>query len=162
MPQLPGDGEGGAEDNQAPSPPPGPEYRTEILHEHHTHWIWEFDPLLLALALLGLALAWPLSGMLRRPGRIAAGLTAAGFLALAAISFAAGIDPQSGPGAYSRRPVEIERIDGVPEVIVRHIHIDHFHPPVDLATHWLLFGAGLAVLALPALWGAAKRRPEPA
>lgn len=152
IPKFGDNGGGAAEENEstAPERPPGPEHRTEVLHEHHRRWLWEIDPLLIGLALLGLALAWPVARMPRGQGRYFAGALVAGFAALATAAFVVGIDPRSGPGAFSRSPGEVERIEGVPEIVVHHIHIDHFHPPVDLAVHWLALGVGLALLAIPA------------
>jgi len=145
-----------------PPPPPDPEYKNKILHEHHEWWLWDLNPWLMALAGLGAALAWQLSRVGSRLGWAGRALAVAALTGLATLAFVVGINPRAGDGIYSRKPAEIERIDGVPEVIVRHIHIDHFHPPIDIAAHWLLLGVGLALVAVwtarPLIWAGWKRR----
>jgi hypothetical protein len=156
---------GGGSDHQphSPSPPAGPEHRIELVHVHHYRWLWEFDLPLLVLFLLGLAGVRSFARLPRQGQRLFGAAVAASLIALSVAAFAAGINPQPGPGTYHREPAEIERSHGLglePETIVKRIQIDHFHPPIHLAVHWLLLGLALAVLAMPGARVAATRRRD--
>jgi hypothetical protein len=137
-----------------------------LVHVHQRTYLWQFDLPLLVLALFGLAVLYPFARLPRRGQRAFGAAAAAGLLALSVTAFAAGINPQPGPGTYKREPPEIERSDGFlgtgPETITKRIRLDHYHEPIDLAAHWLLLGLGLAALAIPGARVAVASRSKPA
>lgn len=145
-PTLPEVGDGSSDHPPSRSAPVGPERRTEWVHVHRRHWIWELDLPLLLLALVGLVVVRPFARLPRTGQRRFGATVATGLVALATLAFVAGISQESGPGSYQREAPEIERSS---EAIVTRIVVDHFHAPVHLAAHWLLLGLGLAALAIP-------------
>lgn len=156
-PSLPSIASGNGGHSPPRSAPAGPEYRTELTHDHHYHLIWMLDLPFLLLALAGLALLYPFARLPRRGQRVFGAVVATTLTALAVAAFAAGINPLPGPGTYKREPAEIERSDNV---IVKHIRVDHFHEPIYLVVPWLLLGLGLAALAVPGARVAVRSTPK--
>lgn len=159
---LPDIGSGSDGQPHSSRPPAGPEHRTELIHDHHRVWRWWLDLPLLLLFLVALVALRPFARLPRQGQRLFGATVAAGLPALAVAAFAAGISQESSAGRYQREAPEIERSHGFldlrPETIVKRVRIDHFHPPVHLAGHWLLLGLGLAALAVPGARVAATRR----
>lgn len=152
-PSLPRVGNDSRDQSGSREVPAGSERRTVSVHDHHRTYLWQFELPPLVLALAGLAALYPFARMPRQGQRVFGTMIAASLIALSIVAFAAGINPQSGPGRYEREPPEVERSRGFlgfgPETVVRRVHAHHFHPPTYLAAHWLLASLGLAVLAIP-------------